>query len=99
MRRNFWQRERHECGCAGRIYAAILFAMSDLLADFERDCDAAGVKPTAVLKAAKIHTSLWWKWKADKTSPTLRNFEAAKNKLAEMREAKDRAPTARDAAA
>jgi len=65
--------------------------MSTLIDDFERDCEAANVKPVEVLKAAQIHSSLWWKWKAGKVSPTLRNFEAARSKLAEMR---DRPPGA-----
>jgi hypothetical protein len=61
--------------------------MSTLIDDFERDCEAASVKPVEVLKAASIHPSLWWKWKAGKVSPTLRNFEAARTKLEEIREA------------
>lgn len=59
--------------------------MSTLIDDFERDCETASVKPVEVLKAAKIHPSLWWKWKAGKVSPTLRNFEAARSKLQELR--------------
>jgi hypothetical protein len=58
--------------------------MADLITEFERDCDRAGVKPTAILKAAAVHPSLWWKWKEGKVSPTLRNFEAARNKLDEL---------------
>lgn len=55
-----------------------------LLDRFEEACTDAKVKPTAVLRAAGIHSSLWWKWKAGGVSPTLRNFEAAVAKLHEM---------------
>lgn len=55
-----------------------------LLETFEEACLAAKVKPTAALKAAGVHPSLWWKWKAGKVSPTLRRFEAAVAMLEEM---------------
>jgi hypothetical protein len=55
-----------------------------LLDRFEEACVSAKVKPTTVLRAAGIHASLWWKWKAGGVSPTLRNFEAAVAKLEEM---------------
>lgn len=59
--------------------------MSDLLSDFERDCAAAGVLPSAALRAGGVHPSLWAKWKKDRgdggVSPTLRNFEAARRGL------------------
>lgn len=54
--------------------------MSDLLADFERDCAAAGVAPAAALKAGGVHPTLWAKWKGG-MSPTLKNFEAARRGL------------------
>lgn len=64
-------------------YSAV---MSDLLTDFERDCAAADVAPSAALKEGGVHPSLWAKWKKDKdeggVSPTLRNFEAARAGLA-----------------
>lgn len=55
--------------------------MSDLLAEFEHDCAQAGVAPHQVLKRAGIHTSLWWKWREGKASPTLKNFERARAEL------------------
>jgi hypothetical protein len=55
--------------------------MSDLLSEFERDCQAKKVSPTEALKRGGVHPSLWWKWKAGKVSPTLRTFEAAKEGL------------------
>ena len=58
--------------------------MSDLINEFERDCESAGVKPATVLKAADVHPSLWWKWKSGNVSPTLKSFEAARRKLDEL---------------
>jgi hypothetical protein len=55
-----------------------------LLVRFEEQCAAAKLSPTAVLKAADIHPSLWWKWRTGRVSPTLRSFEAALSKLQEM---------------
>lgn len=55
--------------------------MSDLLADFERDCVAAKVKPADALEAGGVHRTLWLKWK-NGNSPTLKNFEAARRGLA-----------------
>lgn len=55
-----------------------------LLERFEEACVAANLRPAAVLKAAAIHPSLWWKWKAGGVSPTLRNFELAVAKLEEL---------------
>jgi hypothetical protein len=55
-----------------------------LLNRFEEACTAAKVRPTAVLKEAGLHHSLWWKWKAGQASPTLRSFEACVVKLEEM---------------
>lgn len=57
---------------------------SRLIAKFERDCIAAGLTPVAVVEAAGVHKSLWWKWRSGAVSPTLRNFEAAQDKLREM---------------
>lgn len=51
---------------------------------FEEGCGEVGIKPADVLRAARIHPSLWWKWKSGGVSPTLRNFEAAVAKLEEM---------------
>lgn len=65
--------------------------MSNLIAEFERDCVAADLAPTAVLKAASVHPSLWKKWKEGRVSPTLRNFEAARNKLEELARKQDAA--------
>jgi hypothetical protein len=59
--------------------------MSDLLADFERDCSAANVAPSAALRAGGVHPSLWKKWKDGAVSPTLRNFEAARRGLGQLR--------------
>lgn len=63
---------------------AILVPTSRLLADFDARCVTVGVKPTAVLKAAGIHPTLWPKWREGGVSPTLRNFEAAVAKLEEI---------------
>lgn len=51
--------------------------MANLISDFERDCKAADVAPTAALRAGGVHPSLWSKWKTRGVSPTVRNFEAA----------------------
>lgn len=59
--------------------------MSDLLADFERDCAEAEVAPTAALKAGGVHPTLWPKWKSGAVSPTLRNFENARKGLAKIK--------------
>lgn len=62
--------------------------MSKLIAQFERDCAAHGLRPVDVVRASGVDVSLWWKWKREGTevrkgevkpraiSPTLRNFEA-----------------------
>lgn len=55
--------------------------MTDLIAEFERDCVAADIKPTAALKAGGVHPTLWPKWKSGLRGPTLKNFEAARNGL------------------
>lgn len=55
-----------------------------LLDQFEAACTTAEIRPTAVLKAANLHHSLWWKWKSGQVSPTLRSFEAVVIKLEEM---------------
>lgn len=57
--------------------------MSKLLNEFERDCGAAGVRPTEALRRGGVHPTLWSKWTKGK-SPTLKNFEAAKRGLAEL---------------
>lgn len=58
--------------------------MSNLLSKFETDCAEADIAPHLVLRAAGIHTSLWWRWKEGKTSPTLKNFEKACAQLRQM---------------
>lgn len=60
--------------------------VDQLITEFEAECEAASVKPHVVLKAAGVHTSLWWKWKEGKVSPSLRNFEAARRALETMRQ-------------
>ncbi len=60
-----------------------------LLTEFEEACDAAGVAPSAALRAGGVHPSLWGKWKGGKASPTLKNFEAAREGLKNL--AKQRA--------
>ena len=60
-------------------------AMSELLATFKKDCASAGVAPTAALKAAGVHPSLWAKWESGAVSPTLRNFEAARRGLSALK--------------
>ena len=58
-------------------FCFMLPPMSDLIEQFERECAAAGVQPHAALKAGGVHDSLWWKWRARKVSPTVRNLERA----------------------
>lgn len=58
--------------------------MSDLIRQFELDCVAAKVSPPQALKAGGVHDSLWWKWKEDKVSPTLRSFERARGGLRKL---------------
>lgn len=67
----------------------VLF-MSELIRQFELDCAAAKVSPPHALKAGGVHDSLWWKWKEDKVSPTLRSFEKARDGLRKLRSANDR---------
>jgi hypothetical protein len=81
-------RTKHKCG--------IVADMSDLLSQFEADCSAAEIAPTAALQAGGVHKTLWWKWKAGAVSPTLRNFENAKAGLQKLVEEKSHA---REAAA
>jgi hypothetical protein len=54
--------------------------MSDMLTEFERDCAAADVSPAAALKAGGVHPTLWSKWK-NGMSPTLKNFQRARDGL------------------
>lgn len=58
--------------------------MTDWIAQFERDCLAANLKPTAVLQHAGLHKSAWWRWKSGDVSPTLRSFDAACAALVEL---------------
>jgi hypothetical protein len=67
----------------------MLAGMSDLLADFERDCAAADIAPSAALKEGGVHPTLWKKWRDGDVSPTLRNFESARRGLAALIERKD----------
>lgn len=60
--------------------------MSDLLTQFESECDAADVKPTDALRAGGVHASLWYKWRENKVSPTLVSFEKARNGLRQLRD-------------
>lgn len=52
-----------------------------LITEFEAKCVRAGLAPTAVLKGAGIHPTLWKRWRDGVVSPTLRNFEAASRHL------------------
>ena len=65
--------------------------MIDLLPEFERSCEAAGVRPTDALKAANVHPTLWWKWKSGGVSPTLKSFEKACDGLRILRARADAA--------
>jgi hypothetical protein len=51
---------------------------SDLVLQFERECAAADIRPTAALKTGGVHPTLWKKWRDGSASPTLRNFDAAR---------------------
>lgn len=62
--------------------------MSQRIIQFEQKCQSAGVKPVQALVQAKIHRSLWWKWRGGKVSPTLDKFEAAERGLNELIEQK-----------
>lgn len=55
--------------------------MSDLLTEFEAACKLAKIEPTAALRAGGVHPTLWAKWRDGRASPTLRNFERARNGL------------------
>ena len=65
----------------------ILRFMANLIRQFELECSEAGISPTQALKAGGVHDSLWWKWKEDKVSPTLRSFEKARAGLLKLRAA------------
>lgn len=67
----------------------MLLSMSDLIRQFELDCVSANVSPPHALKAGGVHDSLWWKWKEDKVSPTLRSFEKARAGLRKLMSAND----------
>jgi predicted transcriptional regulator len=71
--------------------------MSHLLRQFEADCQAARITPPRVLRHAKVHPSLWWKWKEGKVSPTLKSFERVCDALSEMKAANDDAASERAA--
>lgn len=60
--------------------------MSDLLQDFERDCEAAGVKPQAAVERGGLHPMNWYRWRSGQVSPTLKNFEAARSGLEDIRQ-------------
>lgn len=66
--------------------------MSHLLRQFEADCQAAQITPPRVLRHAKVHPSLWWKWKEGKVSPTLKSFERVRVALDEIKADNDARP-------
>lgn len=61
--------------------------MSDLLTDFKRDCEAVGVKPLEVFRAAKVNPSCWWRWDKGTISPTIKTFQIVRTKLDELLDA------------
>lgn len=61
--------------------------MSKLLAQFQADCDAAGVSPTKVLETAGLHRSLWYRWR-DGKSLTVKSLEMAMDALANLKPVK-----------
>ena len=42
-----------------------------VLADLERRCAAVNTSIAAVLSKAGVNESTWWRWKTEKSSPTL----------------------------
>ena len=73
--------------------------MSDPIDDFERDCAAANLAPTAVLREAGLNASTWFRWKSGAVSPTLRSFDAARSALKRLAVGHDRVAPAIDNAA
>jgi hypothetical protein len=58
--------------------------MSEVIAEFERECEAAGVRPTAALVAGGVHPTQWWRWKTGKFMPGTRSLQKAKAGLASL---------------
>lgn len=44
---------------------------------FEAACHEAGVHPLEAFAAAELHRATWFRWKAMKSSPTIRSLERA----------------------
>lgn len=59
-------------------------SMEDVVSNFEAECIRAGVAPAAALEAGGLHRSTWFRWKANNSSPTLRNLQAAQAGLAKL---------------
>jgi hypothetical protein len=50
---------------------------------FEQDCIAAGTTPEAVVTAAGLHRSAWFRWKGGNVFPNMRNWDAVHSALAQ----------------
>lgn len=47
-----------------------------LVSEFIATCEAQGVKPDDVMKAAGIHRGMWHRWRTGVFSPNLKNWGA-----------------------
>jgi hypothetical protein len=63
--------------------------MDDIIANFEADCEAVGVRPTAALTAGGVNKAQWWRWKSGQFMPSMRSFAKAKAGLAALTPASD----------
>ena len=52
--------------------------MSPEIIDFENQCVAAGVTPSAAVEAGGLNPSTWFRWRNGASSPNLRSFAAAR---------------------
>ncbi len=50
---------------------------------FEQDCTDAGTTAEAMVCAAGLHRSAWYRWKAGAVLPNMRNWDAAHSALAQ----------------
>jgi transcriptional regulator with XRE-family HTH domain len=62
-----------------------------VLADFERRCSDAKTSIAAVLSKAGVNESTWWRWKTEKSSPTLSTLNRLGRVLDEIENAAEAA--------
>ena len=68
----------------------------DWVGDFERECAAAGVTPEEAIRAAGLHMTSWYRWRAKTVEPLFATYRQARRgiALAADLKAKARSPAA-----